>query len=186
MKIFVKLVGDYDKYLNYIDGIPIFDQESFIQTRPQENKDFYVNFTETRIFYDFIQNVPYKSFPFFNKLCLRYINEITLSKGIKRKDTKINQNNKDSSPSKPKRRGSFSSNSLIDNILGTGSTSDASGNKRKNSSTDLVRIGRLDEEETKEYKEIFIIKPYFDDMDLIEYIDEILVEKYSRSCMKII
>ncbi len=181
----VRVIGDYEKYLNYIDDIPVFSQDDFLQTRINQHLDFYQTLTDTRMFLDFIQNMPKKSFPLFNTYCLRYINEIQTVTKLKRRDSKQTSNKTLSkSPSKVGKRNSFSSANMMENfsnILGNGS---ANQNTTNSGGINESKMIKLDEEEKKEFKETFMIKPYFiqDELNLISSFDDILFEKYSNSC----
>ena len=55
-------------------------------------------FTDTRMFYDYIQNIQNNSFPLFNKFCLRYINEINSLK-TKRREKRSKSSGSNSSDS---------------------------------------------------------------------------------------
>lgn len=184
IKTLVKLIGDYEKYLNYIDDIPIFSQDNFLKTRALENSDFYLGLTDTRMFYDFIQNIPKKSFPLFNRFCLRYINEIYNNNKLQRKNSK-NFSSASKSPVKRIKSNSISNNnlnSLIDGIQRLTGTSNPGSELRD--TIDSSRVVKIDDEDKKEYKETFLIKPYFikvEELNIINY-SEYLSGKYSSSC----
>ena len=179
IKSIVRSIGDYEKYLNYIDEIPIFSQDTFLKTRANENQDFFLNLTDTRMFYDFIQNIPTKTFPLFKKFCLRYINDICTNSMLKRKESK-----KLNSP--VKKRSSNSNSNIFESfpaLIGMSSSKESSGNLASIPSSDVTKFKNNEDEDRKEYKEAFMIKPFFikeEELNIINYSDY-LNGKFSTS-----
>lgn len=62
------MIGDYQKYNQIVDDLPVFNTESFVSNRPEKDKHFYSELTETQIFNHFLQSEAKECFPFFYKI----------------------------------------------------------------------------------------------------------------------
>lgn len=62
------LFGDFKKYTSFIDDIPLFNYTCFVDHRERETKDFYLDFTQTQIFRNFLQYSANESFPYFDDM----------------------------------------------------------------------------------------------------------------------
>lgn len=62
------MIGDYQKYNQIVDDLPVFNTESFVSNRPEKDKHFYLELTETQIFNHFLQSEAKECFPFFYKI----------------------------------------------------------------------------------------------------------------------
>ena len=81
VKAFVKSFGDYHKYNAIIEEVPIFNTQNFLESKPDKEKAFYSEFTETQIFRNFLQFEPKEYFPYF-------FNQIEKYKNLSGKDKK--------------------------------------------------------------------------------------------------
>ena len=59
---------NFEKYLSFIDEIPLFNSESFIKSKIHEDKAFYEEFVSTQIFQSFLQSKQTKETVFNYKL----------------------------------------------------------------------------------------------------------------------
>ncbi len=103
------------------------------------------------MFYQFIQSDPKKTYPFFNTLSLRFINEVR---------TKKNKG----SPTKSPKKVRTSVQNIPDLNLRSSALSVGSNDSRERSQ------GQIDEDDVEFFKETFIIRPYFitkEDYDLL-------------------
>jgi len=72
MKAIICLIGDYIKYLTYINDLPIFNTNTFIANRDDKEKGFYQDLVSTQLFQQFIEDNCKETYPYFFKLLLRY------------------------------------------------------------------------------------------------------------------
>lgn len=62
------LIGDFTKYLSFVDNFPLFNEESYLQSKPKYNFSFYKEFIETQGFNYFLQfNDIENDFPYYYK-----------------------------------------------------------------------------------------------------------------------
>ena len=59
------LLGDYQNYLSFVDDLPLFNEESYLQTK--KSTGFYREFIDTQGFNYFLQFSDIKYFPYFHK-----------------------------------------------------------------------------------------------------------------------
>jgi hypothetical protein len=75
-KIFIKniasIVGDYMKYLSFLDDVPLFNCVSYIPQRPKSCQPFCSELIQTQIFRNFLQYESREEFVLFKK----YISEV--------------------------------------------------------------------------------------------------------------
>ncbi len=67
IKSIVLMIGDYKKYVSYIDNIPLFNTDSFLINRPNKYKAFYTELSQSQLFRHFLHNdhiQPKKKFEF--------------------------------------------------------------------------------------------------------------------------
>jgi hypothetical protein len=172
------MIGDYHKYKQIVDDVPVFNTESFLSNRPEKDKDFYSELTETQIFNHFLQSEAKDSFPFFYKINERLSYNLwggrgenksdktrsssitarrsTLSKLLN--DEGVEQNYKDLILNSYLKESQVRNLSIVSNFNDTGSSH--SGNQVKNSSSckketlqDLIL--------NYENSETYLIPPYF-------------------------
>lgn len=159
-----RLFGDYIKYLSFIDKVPIFNKESFIETKNAKFREFYDQLTDTQSFLFFLQQDLKESYPIFYKLSQNQ-NDIENLANKDLKDTKkfildrkrtsttfielTGANciqNYDSKSIKSSFRSLNDEDTLIDSF-----------------DSELLDISTLfDSKANVEYKEIYLIVPYFD------------------------
>lgn len=72
MKSIIDLIGDYQKYLTYINGNPIFNMNTFLTNKNQKDRAFFTNFKSTLNFQQFIGENCKEEFPYFYKLLIRF------------------------------------------------------------------------------------------------------------------
>ena len=147
----VRLFGDYIKYLSFIDKVPIFNKESFLETRKNKNHEFFDQFTETQSFLFFLQQDPKESYTVFCKLSHQFADE----------DKKQSKNSKKTILEMRKASSTFIEKiplSFLDNKskISYKKKDDDSSFYSSNSDSDSSTITYHD------YKEIYFIVPYFD------------------------
>jgi hypothetical protein len=94
VKSMVMLFGDYKKYVSTIDDSQIFNSESFVASREQKYRHYYSEMTSTGIFRSFLN--AKSEFPYFDRMCIRYINSVLRdnSKKINRISSLLNSDQK--------------------------------------------------------------------------------------------
>jgi hypothetical protein len=65
---FANIIGDYMKYLSFLDDIPLFNSDSYISQRPKNSKLFCGEFIQTQIFRNFLQCEEREEFSYFKKV----------------------------------------------------------------------------------------------------------------------
>ena len=80
VKIIVMMVGDYKKYVSYIDNLPLFNTDSFLINRPSKYKTFFTELTQSQIFRQFLHNDNMHPRIYFEKMCNRFSGSINLVK----------------------------------------------------------------------------------------------------------
>jgi len=63
----IELLEGYEKFVNIVDDVPNFDSENFVNFK-QEEKLFYMEFCQTQIFRQFLQNDAENLFVYFHNL----------------------------------------------------------------------------------------------------------------------
>ena len=56
IQVFMELLYDYKKYLSFIDDLPVFNTNEFLNKRPEGDKVFFKELTSTQLFQIFMQN----------------------------------------------------------------------------------------------------------------------------------
>jgi uncharacterized protein YbcV (DUF1398 family) len=79
----VLLFGDYKKYVSFIDDSNYFNSQSYVSSRPEKFQQFYNELTSSGIFRHFLNNKS-DSFPYFDKMSTRYVNNILSRMNVKR------------------------------------------------------------------------------------------------------
>ena len=104
LKFFVEIFGDYQEYTSSIDDTAYFNSESFLNSVPIENHNFYLSVFNSEMFHDFLQrNVVvnsslYKPDRYYNKYCIRekkgsnYLKNNNKSSAFKKKRTFLDIN----------------------------------------------------------------------------------------------
>jgi hypothetical protein len=85
MKAIVMMIGDYKKYVSFIDNLPLFNTDSFLLNRPSKYTNFYTELSQSQIFRQFLHNDNIFPKFIFEKACNRYSNIIN---NIKRSNSK--------------------------------------------------------------------------------------------------
>lgn len=76
------LFGDYKSYVSYIDDVPLFNTESFLKNKPEKQKNFLNELTQTQNFQLFLQTK--ENYPFFDKICTRNNSTMVLRRESKK------------------------------------------------------------------------------------------------------
>lgn len=63
----IGLIGDYQKYLTYVDSFACFNEILFLNSKPEKYHQFYREIIQSQNFMNFLQNKPQEKI-FFNKL----------------------------------------------------------------------------------------------------------------------
>jgi hypothetical protein len=157
MKSFVSLFGDYKKYVSILNGLPLLNIDSFMQTKNPDYKQFYSELVGTQIFGHFLQQK--ESFTYFEKMCLRYNNLPVVTRHGSTKGIRSSSISK-SSTNLPKL-----------NIMKVNKTP---GNKRDGSN------GSSDEEAESKYDALdtYIIYPNFIGSEIFNKIDVLKIEEF--------
>jgi len=109
IKSFVTMIGDYKKYVSFIDNLPIFNSDSFLLNRPNKYKNFYTELSQSQMFRQFLHNDHFNPKINFENACSRY----SLSHNCARRS---------SSRSSIKRISSVNSLNLINNMTNNTTT----------------------------------------------------------------
>jgi hypothetical protein len=72
----VKMIGDYMKFVSFLDNVPLFNMESFFATKVPKEKEFYEKLVESQNFNFFLQQDLKEVFPYFYDLCMKKNNSI--------------------------------------------------------------------------------------------------------------
>lgn len=148
-ELFIKnsiyMFGDYTKYLSFIDETPLFNKESFLESKLSENRDFYDEFTEVQMFNQLVQNQKMEeNFPYFYNESLFFIEyqNMALTGSQESKTIMYSMNNYLEASRQSRSRTSIISEST-----------DFKTNKmRKDSSCMSI---------SEEKNELYVLKPYF-------------------------
>lgn len=180
-KIFIKsmgrLFGNYSKYLTFMDGVPLFNKESFLITKPHKEKGFYDRFSESQLFNYFLQQDVKKAFPYFSKISLRFANPPK----IKSKTTSlISFSKKNSTPSI-----SIVKGNQVDQSAISGNTSAHKKSLNNYSETSSNSMTAIVDMKNLDYFENYIIPPYFISESIIKSnmykIEELISLKFKDS-----
>ncbi len=71
-KAIVMMIGDYKKYVSFIDNLTLFNTESFLSHRPTPYKNFYTELSQSQIFRQFLHNDYFKPKLIFENACNKY------------------------------------------------------------------------------------------------------------------
>ncbi len=165
--LMIELLNGYKENLNIIDDIPNFDSENYVQFK-KENQDFYMDFCETQIFRQFLQNESDDYFKYFYKLQSN-LNE----KNKKNIFSKQYLNEIQNSSANKNRKRSISNSYKIINRLGSPSpveieeknSSYFENNKKKDTVIEKKINIINDYENIFKFEETFYLYPYFLDYD---------------------
>jgi hypothetical protein len=80
------LIGDYKKYVSFIDDSNYFNSDSFLQSRSNNYLNFYKEFIETGMFKNFLNNFKQDSYLYFDKICNRLINLILCKSNLSKRN----------------------------------------------------------------------------------------------------
>lgn len=154
-KIFVNsmvyLLGDYDKYLSYVDNVPLFNEESYLLTREKRLRLFYKELIETQNFNFFLQFDTKLTCPYFDRKHQKYSAHSSIrSNSMSQKTPRLNTRSFIVGPSSR-----FSSSNVT-----------AFANDEFVSINDSPNNSFIKELESKSlhYERNFIIKPFFCDL----------------------
>lgn len=85
------MYGDYKKFTCSVDNVTLFNTNSFIVNRNSKYKNFYVDFTQTGNFRQFLQISAKESFPLFDDACNKIKNmKLRVSESFQRLNTEVN------------------------------------------------------------------------------------------------
>lgn len=149
----LRLFGDYSKYLSYVDGVPLFNKESYLINHSSKDKVFFERIADSQHFNYFLQYDIKEVFPYFHKLCLRYSNTLKMKTYEKRSNSlsKMNavksDNNKSSNVVVQMKTNAVTRNSSFNDV-----------NSDNNSNNSLSAIS---DNKSNEFLENFLITPYF-------------------------
>jgi hypothetical protein len=165
MKSFVSLFGDYKKYVSILHGLPLLNVDSFLETKNHEYKKFYSELVGTQIFGNFLQQK--ETFPYFEKMCLRYNNLPVVTRHQSTKKIRSNSLSR-------------SNTNLI--RMNTMKMNKTPGNKRDGSNASS------DEEVDTKYDSLdtYIIYPNFIGSEIFTKVDITKIEEYITSRFKCI
>lgn len=80
IKAIVMMIGDYKKFVSYIDNIPLFNTDCFLNNRSPKYKTFYTELSQSQIFRHFLHSDNINPLTLFEKACFRYSNNINKEK----------------------------------------------------------------------------------------------------------
>ncbi len=141
-----QLIGDYVDYLSVLDNddIPIFDSYSFL-SKKGKSKDFCKEIIDTQLFRNFIQNEAKEEFAYFRKIS-------SMNKIIDFDETTLGR-----------RRSISSKNSNIRSISQDFGTA----------SIQLIKEEPISLDSKEEFKETYIVLPYFIETDFKKDLNKI-------------
>jgi hypothetical protein len=90
LKSMVMMIGDYQKYVSYIEELPLFNNESFIDSRPEKYHNFYSELIHSQNFRYFLQTKD--QLAYFHKMCSRFNNFILTKGNVSIKNLKKSKN----------------------------------------------------------------------------------------------
>jgi hypothetical protein len=148
----VRLFGDYGKYLSYVDGVPLFNKESYLINHSSKDKVFFERIADSQHFNYFLQYDIKEVFPYFHKLCLRYSNLLKMKTYEKRSNSlsKMNVVKPDKNRSSnvvQMKTNAFTRNSSFNDV-----------NSDNNSNNSISAINDI---KSNDFLENFLITPYF-------------------------
>ena len=148
----VRLFGDYGKYLSFVEGVPLFNKESYLINHSSKDRAFFERIVDSQHFNFFLQYDIKEVFPYFHKLCLRYSNNLKMKSFVKRSNSlskmKIMSTDKNSSSTTVHNK----SNKIIMNSSLNDNNSDNVSNNSISTILDL---------KGNDYLENFLITPYY-------------------------
>ena len=148
----LRLFGDYGKYLSYVDGVPLFNKESYLINHSSKDKVFYERIADSQHFNYFLQYDIKEVFPYFHKLCLRYSNTLKMKTYEKRSNSlsKMNANKED------KNRSTNVVPIKTNNVTRNSSFNDVNSDNYSNNSFSAIH-----DLKSTDFLESFLISPYF-------------------------
>lgn len=168
----VRLFGDYNKYVSFVDGVPLFNKESYLMNHSSKDRVFFERIADAQHFNYFLQYDIKEVYPYFHKLCLRYSNSLKMKTFEKRSNSlsKMNVVNteKNKSSTNVQTKTNFTRNSSFNDK--------DSENNSNNSISAILEIKGTD------FLENFLISPYFINDQILKSnvykIDEIIALRY--------
>lgn len=165
----MSILGNYHKYLSYIEDLPCFNLELFLTNINPKYSKFYSEIIQSQNFQSFIQNNPQQN-ELFNKLILKYSGQ-----------RKTNVNKKPSGII-----GLFSKSKVLDisvkDILHNTTNSTDVNSKSGNNSAYSDNFSKNIEDKSLEYINEYIVPPFFINYPLVESdkIEEYVI-KFNKS-----
>jgi hypothetical protein len=147
----VRLFGDYNKYLSFVDGVPLFNKESYLINHSSKDKAFFERLADSQNFNYFLQYDVKETYPYFHKLSLRLSTSLK-SKGFEKRSNSLSKMSILGADS----RSRSNTQTKINVVKNSSYNNDPNTDNCSNSSISAV----LDLK-TNDYLESFFITPYF-------------------------